>query len=412
MRAISKAACVLAFASAALFGDFNSGFKAFQDKDYATALREWQAAATQGDAKARNALGYLYEHGLGVTANPQQALKWYTAAAEQNYGPAEYNLGLLYRKGAGVPANRDLAVSWLTKAAANGVAEAQLDLGNILYDKGNGNPKQAMHWWEMAANKGVPAAAFNLGFLYANGKGVQKDDAQAVHWYRLAAKNGYAPARDALKVLHANPEQQVVPATAPERGLFGGSVAMISDPGPGAIEAAPAQSPNAQWPGTAASGFFVDANGDVLTDAGVAQGCGALFVRTEKEEKPARLIAADRNARIAIVRASEHGSPLALGDESAVSGNASVIGYRIQGTTAEKTQVRDGAPDTGGPVIDSQGAVSGYELSRMAGKSEAAAAVPVATLRAFLSASGVTEPAAAAAPNPAASVVLVECKSK
>ena len=37
------------------------------------------------------------------------------------------------------------------------------------------------------AEKGDATAQFNLGFMYANGNGVEKDVAEAVMWYRKAA---------------------------------------------------------------------------------------------------------------------------------------------------------------------------------------------------------------------------------
>ena len=45
-----------------------------------------------------------------------------------------------------------------------------------------------------AAEQGDAKAQFSLGFMYANGQGVPKDDAEAMKWYRLAADQGYAAA--------------------------------------------------------------------------------------------------------------------------------------------------------------------------------------------------------------------------
>ena len=40
--------------------------------------------------------------------------------------------------------------------------------------------------------------------MYANGRGVLKDDAEAVKWYRLAAEQGHADAQFYLGVMYAN----------------------------------------------------------------------------------------------------------------------------------------------------------------------------------------------------------------
>ena len=41
------------------------------------------------------------------------------------------------------------------------------------------------------AEEGVAEAQFNLGVMYAEGRGVPQDDAEAARWYRLAAEQGY-----------------------------------------------------------------------------------------------------------------------------------------------------------------------------------------------------------------------------
>ncbi len=41
------------------------------------------------------------------------------------------------------------------------------------------------------AQSGDATSQFQLGYLYANGKGVRQDDQEAIHWYRQSALNGY-----------------------------------------------------------------------------------------------------------------------------------------------------------------------------------------------------------------------------
>jgi TPR repeat protein len=52
--------------------------------------------------------------------------------------------------------------------------------------------KQAVYWYQKAADQGYAKAQYNLGVMYANGKGVLKDDKQAVYWYQKAANQGQA----------------------------------------------------------------------------------------------------------------------------------------------------------------------------------------------------------------------------
>jgi len=49
---------------------------------------------------------------------------------------------------------------------------------------------QALAWLHKAADQGNAGGQTNLGFMYAEGRGVAQDDAQAVMWWRKAADQG------------------------------------------------------------------------------------------------------------------------------------------------------------------------------------------------------------------------------
>ena len=52
---------------------------------------------------------------------------------------------------------------------------------------------------------------FYLGTMYANGQGVEKDEAEAAKWYRKAAEHGHAKAKEKLEVLAAERNSDPVP---------------------------------------------------------------------------------------------------------------------------------------------------------------------------------------------------------
>ena len=58
-------------------------------------------------------------------------------------------------------------------------------------------------WYRLAAEQGDASAQYNLGVMYAKGRGVLKDEAEAVRWYRLAAEQGDAYAQNNLGVMYA-----------------------------------------------------------------------------------------------------------------------------------------------------------------------------------------------------------------
>jgi TPR repeat protein len=173
--------------------DSQAGVDAYTRGDYATALREWQPIAEQGDAAAQYNLGVLYENGRGVPQDYTQARQWWEKAAVQGDPNAQFYLGTLYNFGRGGLQDYAAARQWWEKAAVQGHAKAQFNLG-VLYDSGQGVSQDhaiARHWYEKAAAQRVAKAQFYLGLHSAYGRGVPQDLVQAHMWYSLAAENGY-----------------------------------------------------------------------------------------------------------------------------------------------------------------------------------------------------------------------------
>jgi TonB family protein len=114
-------ALALALPAAPLIAaDIDDGQAAYDTGDYATALKIWQPIAEQGNARAQNNLGVMFENGKGVAQDTSAAVKWYRLAAAQGYGGAEYNLGLIYAIGrGGVPHDPLRAYMWFSIAAAS-----------------------------------------------------------------------------------------------------------------------------------------------------------------------------------------------------------------------------------------------------------------------------------------------------
>ena len=69
------------------------GEAAWKRGDYATALREFRPLAEQGNAKAQNELGLMYDKGRGVPQDNAEAAKWYRMAAVQGYAKGQLALG-------------------------------------------------------------------------------------------------------------------------------------------------------------------------------------------------------------------------------------------------------------------------------------------------------------------------------
>ncbi len=141
-------------------------------KDYEKAQAWLRRSADDGNAGARNNLGWMHEKGLGMKVdyaaarelylaavrggNPQAkgnledffaagrgapsgaaAVEWYRGGAEAGISSAQYRLGMMYARGEGVAKDERVAVEWLVKAAQQGHPEARKEAAELLYRMGN-----------------------------------------------------------------------------------------------------------------------------------------------------------------------------------------------------------------------------------------------------------------------------------
>ena len=237
----AAALCVSSFAAPkAPAEDFFGAYEAFQRGDYDEARDIWSKLAYAGDVDAQFNLGTLYENGLGVEPDAEQAARWYRAAAlrrvdlarlalarlqrtgalepepdedqiklletaaRRGLAEAQYELGVAYDRGLGVTQNHATAAGWYHRAAEQGLTDAQYNLAT-LYDEGLGTPRDielAREWYIRAADAGEARAMNNLGYIYEKGLLGVRDYDEAVVWYRRAARKGLAIAQSNLAALH------------------------------------------------------------------------------------------------------------------------------------------------------------------------------------------------------------------
>lgn len=183
------------------------------EKWYADAADAFSKKAEQGDAKAQFMMGKFYNNGKGVKQSNTEALKWYRKAADQDYTDAQYNIGAMYYNGDySFPKNDVEAYLWFSKAAAHGdkgaiemlKRERMVDVGKTYSGAENGDAKsqyelgvkyyrmkdykEAVKWFQMAADKGNAEAMNKLGECYHNGYGVEKKDEEGTKWDRKAVE--------------------------------------------------------------------------------------------------------------------------------------------------------------------------------------------------------------------------------
>jgi len=105
-------------------GDFEEGIAAASQNDFKKAYNLWLPLADEGNVKAQHNLGFMYQTGLGLAQNYNEALKWYKLAADQGYAESQNNLAYMYDKGLGTKVDYLEAVKWYQLAAKKNHAQA------------------------------------------------------------------------------------------------------------------------------------------------------------------------------------------------------------------------------------------------------------------------------------------------
>jgi hypothetical protein len=147
---------VLLYAGFCFGADLKSAKRAYEQKNYGTALKELTPLAEQGNAEAQVLLGNMYLTGRGVLTDPDRAVKLFKASAEQGNADAQFFLGSIY-----LLPHTDIpeGLKWLRLSAEQGNQDAQLLLGKS-YLEGlkelPADPVQADMWFRLAAHQNLP----------------------------------------------------------------------------------------------------------------------------------------------------------------------------------------------------------------------------------------------------------------
>jgi TPR repeat protein len=226
----------------------------------------FRTAAERGHAPSQNALGLMYMTGGIAAPDPlAQAAAWFGKAAAQGDAAAQINLGQMLTGGSGIAKDFPRAIALLRQAAEQGQRSALSDLGSIthngfatvaernqaafvlgqLYLQGRGIPKDerqaaewfaklvkqgyapALEWLRKTADRGDVSVQYILGQIYLGQHDGPKDEAQAAAWLRKAAERGYAPAQNLLGALYAS-GQGVAKDEAEARAWYGKAIAQGS----------------------------------------------------------------------------------------------------------------------------------------------------------------------------------------
>ena len=163
------------------------------EPDWPRAFALRKPLADAGDAVSETYIGLYYERGYGVPKDMKKAAEWFTKSANHGSARGNYEIGRLYLDGDGVAANETLAVKYTRQAAVQGFPEA-LHLMGLLTFNGKFGVEQdnveAERLIRLAAEKGHTGAAHDMGLIYEQGSGVEKDRAESRRWFKVCAAGG------------------------------------------------------------------------------------------------------------------------------------------------------------------------------------------------------------------------------
>lgn len=225
-RELFIVAAVSSLSSTIALSGFDEGVASYRTGNYRDAFKEWSEAAQRGDVDAQYNLGCLYARGEGVPQNNAWAADWLQRAADQNdidaatwllfSRPATDDDHKKYFARRGKPTDR-FRLTFVAQLGDGNVhrspcstdekdgAQIAFDLG-LKYENGiAGFPKddkQAAEWYHRASERNFANAQTRLAYLYAAGRGVEKNQAEAVRLFRRAAEQGNAVALDNLGVIY------------------------------------------------------------------------------------------------------------------------------------------------------------------------------------------------------------------
>ena len=163
-----------------------SGVRDYNAGDKIGAVKALEYAAHQGHALALWKLGRMYADGDGVPRDDLRAFEYFSRIADDNADEAP------------------------DSPRAGVISNAFVSLGSYFLDGIKGsyvgpNPERAAEMFQYAASYfGDSAAQYNLGRLYLDGTGLDRDQRQAARWFNLAAEKGHAPAQALLGQLLVN----------------------------------------------------------------------------------------------------------------------------------------------------------------------------------------------------------------
>ncbi|MEM7068523.1 MAG: tetratricopeptide repeat protein [Pseudomonadota bacterium] len=212
-------------------------FGAFQRGMYLTAFYLALPEAQAGNAAAQTLIAELYDSGLGIAQDPEEAFSWYKIAANSGNREAQFAYAVKLLEGKVTDKNVELGMDimksaadaghptamfnyatyrinqrptgatyrkvlpMLEKAAEYRLADAYYALAKIYEEglaTGVSDPERGLVWLERAAMAGIDTAQVELALKFISGSAGVKDEARAFSLLKIAANRGNVIAQNRI----------------------------------------------------------------------------------------------------------------------------------------------------------------------------------------------------------------------
>ncbi|ABS64618.1 Sel1 domain protein repeat-containing protein [Parvibaculum lavamentivorans DS-1] len=175
---------------------FDRGVAAYRSGNAEGAVDEWKEAAEGGHTGAAWLLANLYDKGAGgVAQSDAKAYEYYLLAVRGGQPEAAVRLGVIYLSGneaIGLKRNYEQALRSFEAASLAPRADAQYYLG-IMHRRGWGTPvdrTESLRWLLLSAKKRYGPALTELGRVYMEGEGVERDRVEGWSYLLLGKRFG------------------------------------------------------------------------------------------------------------------------------------------------------------------------------------------------------------------------------
>ncbi len=163
-------------------------YESLQDGECKEAINV-ESSAQQGNAQDQWILADLYNKGLCVKQDKQEAFNWIKKSSEQNYKKALFDRGQYHFQGIGTPVDYKQALTWFEKAAGEEDVRAYRALSTMNL-RGEGviqNLKKSLEWAVKGAEAGdVFSQIIAAGIMYDPSNQSTYDPRDAYKWALIA----------------------------------------------------------------------------------------------------------------------------------------------------------------------------------------------------------------------------------